>query len=127
MVLAYWGQSFTEADLATLLGTRAYGTPISNIQRLESHGYQVAFGSLTRGQLQAHLLAERPVIARVWTAMLDYWQAEISSHVVVVVGFDETHVYLNDPAYPDAPQSSVWDGFLAAWAEFDETAGVVFP
>ncbi len=127
MVLAYWGQILTEADLAALLGTRIYGTPISNIKRLQSHGYQVDFGSFTREQLQGHLLAERPVIARVWTTMLDYWSAETSSHVVVVVGFDESHVYVNDPAFFEAPQAATWDGFLAAWAEFDEIASIISP
>ena len=53
--------------------------------------------------------------------MLDYWSAEITSHVVVAVGFDETHIYLNDPALTYTPQAVGWDSFLAAWAEFDET------
>jgi hypothetical protein len=41
---------------------------------------------------------------------------------VVVVGYDESVVYLNDPAFASAPQPVVWDAFLAAWAEYDETA-----
>jgi len=58
--------------------------------------------------------------------MLDYWDSS-TSHVVVVVGFDDTHVYLNDPAMPEAPQEVLWDSFLAAWAEFDEIAVVIYP
>jgi hypothetical protein len=51
----------------------------------------------TSEELKAQRLAGRPVIVRLWTAMLDYWQLE-TSYVVVVVGFDATYVYLNDPA-----------------------------
>ena len=127
MVLAYWGHQQSEAELAELLGTRSFGTPISNVARLQAQGYRVDFGSLTTAELKAYLLANKPVMARVWTAMLDYWSAEITSHVVVVVGFDETHVYLNDPALIQAPQLTLWDSFLAAWAEFDETAVVIYP
>jgi uncharacterized protein YvpB len=127
MVLAHWGQSHSEAKLAKALGTKDFGTPISNVERLSQKGYQVDFGSLTVDQLKEHLSAGRPVIARVWTAMLDYWPGEITSHVVVVVGFDDTHLYLNDPALPKTPLSIEWDSFLAAWGEFDETCAVIYP
>jgi hypothetical protein len=43
----------------------------------------------------------------------------------VVVGYDERSVFFNDPAYPNAPQRVVWNAFLAAWAEYDETAVVI--
>lgn len=127
MTLAYWGRNLSENKLAKILGTRDFGTPISNVERLRRQGYQVEFGSLTVEALKAHLLAGRPVIARVWTKMLDYWQEEETSHVVVVVGFDDTQVYLNDPASKEVPQPTIWQSFLAAWAEFDETAAVVYP
>jgi hypothetical protein len=38
----------------------------------------------------------------VHTAFLDYWQADLA-HAVVVVGHDEEHLLLNDPAFDDAP------------------------
>ena len=65
-----------------------------------------------------------PIIVRVWTAMLDYWPVT-TSHVVVVVGYDNTFVFINDPAFAAAPQSVLWDAFLAAWAEYDETAVII--
>jgi uncharacterized protein YvpB len=55
-----------------------------------------------------------------------YWDAN-TSHVVVAVGFDDDFVYLNDPAYPPAGRAVLWDEFLAAWAEFDETAAIIYP
>lgn len=57
--------------------------------------------------------------------MLDHWQGEDSSHVAVVVGYDDEYVYLNDPAFADAPQRVLWDGFLAAWEEYDRMAAIV--
>jgi len=127
MVLAYWGQSFTEAEIAKVLGTKAYGTPISNVERFSRQDYQVEFGSFTVDHLKDSLTAARPVISRVWTDMLDYWSYEATSHVVVVVGFDDSWVYLNDPSLIEQAPPVTWASYLAAWAEFDETAVLIYP
>jgi ABC-type bacteriocin/lantibiotic exporter with double-glycine peptidase domain len=124
MVLAFLGDEQTEATLARQLGTKTYGTPVRNAERLRDKGYQVTVGSLTRVELEVYLSNALPVITRVWTAMLDYWDV-VTSHVLVVVGYDESVVYLNDPAFVSAPQPVAWDAFLAAWAEYDETAVVI--
>ncbi len=128
MVLAYWGYTVSEAGVAKILGTKPFGTPISNIKQLRQIGYQVDLASLTLAQLKAYINNGHPVITQVWTTMLDYWGWETgSSHIVVVIGFDETFVYLNDPAFVEAPRRILWDGFLAAWAEFDEMAVLIYP
>ena len=124
MVLAYLGDKRTEADLATFLGTKEYGTPIRHAERLRQDGYDVLLRPLTRIELETYINNGLPVIVRVWTAMLDYWTVT-TSHVVVVVGYDERLVFLNDPAFTSAPHRVVWDAFLAAWAEYDETAVVI--
>ena len=124
MILAYLGDERTEADLATLLGTKEYGTPIRQAERLWQDGYDVQCCQLARTDLETYLNDGLPVIVRVWTAMLDYWTIT-TSHVVVIVGYDERSVFLNDPAFSTAPQQVVWDAFLAAWAEYDETAVVI--
>lgn len=126
MVLAFWGDALSESDLARRLGTKPYGTPLFNARLLEDRDYAVQVGSLSRTMLQSHLTDGRPVIARVWTAMLEYWEV-ITSHVVVVIGYDETHVFVNDPAYAGETQAILWDAFLAAWAEYDETAVILAP
>ena len=54
---------------------------------MRDKGYDVTVGSLTRTTLESYLANGQPVIARVWTAMLDYWNVT-TSHVVVVVGYD---------------------------------------
>lgn len=64
------------------------------------------------------------MIVLVKTIFLDYWQTDLA-HAVVVVGYDDQHLLLNDPALDDAPQCATPDGFLAAWCEFDYLAGVI--
>lgn len=125
MVIAYWGREISENELVRLFESKSFGTPISNIKRLEQWGYKVGFGSLTENELKGHLLANRPIIVRVWTPMLDYWDVD-TSHVIVVVGFDETQVFVHDPAFSESPKTVSWDGFLAAWFEFDQTAAVIY-
>jgi len=124
MILSFWGDEQTEVALAKQLGTKRYGTPIANAEKLREKGYDVVVGSLTRASLENYLTHGQPIIARVWTTMLDYWDS-VTSHVVVVVGYDETMVFLNDPAFFKAPLTVSWDAFLAAWAEYDETAVVI--
>ncbi len=125
MVMAYWGREIPEKELVHLFETKAFGTPISNVKRLEKWGYRVNFGTLTENELKIQLLANRPVIVRIWTPMLDYWDID-TSHVIVVVGFDDIQVLVNDPAFAEAPKTVAWNGFLAAWVEFDQTAAIIF-
>ena len=124
MVLAYLGDERTETDLATLLDSKEYGTPIRHAERLRQDGYDVQLCQLTRTDLETYLNDGLPVIVRVWTAMLDYWTVT-TSHVAVIVGCDELSVFLNDSAFPTSPHRVVWDAFLAAWAEYDETAIII--
>lgn len=126
MILQYWGYQASETEIARHVETKSFGTAITNVIRIRRLGYQVNFGSLTQVQLETYLISGKPVIARVWADMLDYWDAA-TSHVVVVVGFDDKYIYLNDPAFAEAPRRVLWDGFLAAWAEFDETAAAIYP
>lgn len=124
MVLSHLGDERTEANLSQLLGTKAYGTPIRNAARLREDGYDVQVLQITRKDLESILEAGTPVIVRAWTTMLGYWDVT-TSHVVVVVGYDDSFVFINDPAFSNAPQQVVCDAFLAAWAEYDETAVII--
>ena len=121
MVLAYLNQPFSEATLAQILGTRPFGTPISHINKLRAYQYHIEYRPFSEAELKTYLRQDIPLIARVWTSMLTYWH-EATFHVVVVVGYDDEHVFLHDPATVVAPQIVHWDSFLAAWAECDEAA-----
>jgi ABC-type bacteriocin/lantibiotic exporter with double-glycine peptidase domain len=124
MVLAYQNRQMSEQELVKILGTRSIGTPISHVNKLQAYQYRVTFRSFSEAELKNCLLQGLPVIARVWTGMLTYW-TEDTFHVVVVVGYDDEQLYLNDPAFATAPQSATWNSFLAAWAEYDEVAIVL--
>jgi len=123
MVLSYLGQSHSEVELASQLGMTELGTPGSRLLR-SSSVLQVEFGPLTLSLVYDRLNAGTPVIALVRTLFLDYWQADLA-HAVVVVGYDDQHLLLNDPALQDAPQRATPTGFLAAWGEFDYLCGTI--
>lgn len=126
MVLAGLGQDVSEQRIARLLQTRRFGTPISRIIRLSRWGYDVSLDSFSNKRLQFNLDSHTPVIVQLWPQMMTYWTFQPSgSHVAVAVGYDDVAIYLNDPAYPTAPKQLKWDAFLAAWAEFDETAAII--
>ncbi|MBE7469330.1 MAG: hypothetical protein HS114_09375 [Anaerolineales bacterium] len=55
-----------------------------------------------------------------------YWTYSID-HAVVVVGFDENTIYLNDPAFETSPQAVSVTEFELAWMEFDYRYSVIMP
>lgn len=58
-------------------------------------------------------------VAFVKTGELPYWD-EDCDHAVVVAGLDDEVVYLNDPAFPDAPVQVPRGDFDLAWLGRDE-------
>lgn len=126
MALAYWGDPRDEAEVSALLGTKPFGTPLSRVARLKEWGIDAILVRLSRAELESLLNDGVPVIARVWTVMLDYWPVE-TSHVVLAVGYDAHNVIIHDPAYAGEARAVLWDAFLAAWAEFDEMGVIIRP
>jgi len=124
MVLAYLEQEVGEVALAAQLGTTEMGTPGNRLLRLNSAGLSVEFGPLTLPLVYDGLNAGLPVVALVRTLFLDYWQTDLA-HAVVVVGYDDEHLLVNDPDFDEAPQRATRTGFLAAWGEFDFLAGTI--
>jgi len=124
MVLAYLGRDEPYEHLVKVLGTRWFGTPADNIQRLEQIGVVVTLTELSLAEIEAHLRAKRPVVAYVDTSELPYWSVS-ADHVVVVVGIDEEQVYLNDPYFKDAPQSVSRVAFRLALLRFDNRCALL--
>ncbi len=87
--------------------------------------------------LHSYLDQGMPVIVAVETQHLPYWilQADRRSqsvrHAIVVVGMDESNrvahgmIYVNDPAFNDAPQRIHPDWFELAWLERDYQYAVI--
>ena len=62
----------------------------------------------------------------VLTGDLPYWN-ENTAHVMVAVGIDNESIYVNDPAFENAPQFIPLDYFLLAWSEFDHRCAIIKP
>lgn len=119
MVLAYFGRDEPQATLATRLGMiENVGIPISRVTRLASSTFSIEYGSEGTFHMLAHWIGQGvPVIACVQTQELGYWQGAIAQHAVVVVGLDDRHVRVVDPAQ-GAPNIVVSrDEFWLAWDE----------
>lgn len=115
MVLAYKSLNFSYKRLLQLLSVTEYGTPFSNLLRLESLKVTVIVQQRGSLQLLEELLHQNyPCIASVDTGDLPYWSTRLP-HAVVVVGIDDTYIYLNDPGFSQAPMRVTKGDFDLAW------------
>jgi len=125
MLLGHIGLSTNYDQLLKLLRvTTNVGAPASNIRRLEALGVTVIYKQGNWAELQDHLMNNRPCMTPVQTEELSYW-AEQTDHAIVVVGLDEEFIYLNDPAFPNAPIQVSRGEFDLAWLARDEAYAVV--
>jgi ABC-type bacteriocin/lantibiotic exporter with double-glycine peptidase domain len=124
MVLAYRHVPVSYRRLLRLLKTTPYGAFSSNIRELKQLGITVLYQQGSLEELGNHLNNDRPAIAFVKTYQLPYWNEE-TDHAVVVVGLDDTHIYVNDPAFPNAPTLVSRGDFELAWLEWDELYAVL--
>jgi len=118
MLFQYWNVVADYEKLKQILGTQPFGTFASQLRKLESLDLAVIYKRGTFDELFDHLSNKRPCIAFVMTGELPYWN-ENTSHAVVVVGLDDTTIYLHDPIRPAPVQVSRGD-FDLAWLEWDE-------
>jgi ABC-type bacteriocin/lantibiotic exporter with double-glycine peptidase domain len=126
MVLAFFGRQHTEAELRTLMRTDPNGTPVRRLTELTHLGFDVGFVATDISGLTAHLTLGLPPIALLCTGSLPYW-SESCDHVAVVVGVNDSCVYLNDPYFDSAPQQVSHSDFLAAWSPNACTVAIVRP
>jgi predicted double-glycine peptidase len=87
-------------------------------------GLSVSFGRGTLADLEAHLQLGEPSIVFLRTGELPYWTQD-TGHAVVVVGVDNDAVYVNDPAFDQAPHRVSRDDFVLAWLDFDYDYAVI--
>jgi ABC-type bacteriocin/lantibiotic exporter with double-glycine peptidase domain len=126
MVLAHSGQQVDYDQLLKLLQVKSYGTSGRHLKNLTALGVQIIYREGSLDELKSYLLDGKPCIALVRTAELPYWTYS-TDHAVVVVGFDDDTIYLNDPAFEAHPQSVPTTAFELAWMEFDYRYGVIVP
>lgn len=126
MILTALGASFSETELAKVMGSYSFGTPASRVTRLETLGYDVQFGSLTVAELQTGLSVGMPAIVFVRADFLP-WADFAGFHALVLVGLIEGEFVLLDPASDAQEKRLSLDGFLFAWEEFDNLAAIIWP
>jgi len=119
MAMDYIGISVSYERLLKLLHIKPFGALFSMLRELEQLGVIVVYKQGTFDELYTHLTSNRPCIAIVQTGELPYWNTA-TDHAVVVVGLDEEAVYLNDPAFDNAPIQVSHGDFGLAWFERDE-------
>lgn len=66
-----------------------------------------------------YLRADQPCIASILTGDLPYWPVNVP-HAAVVVGMEKNFVYLNDPAFVEAPVRVGRGDFDLAWLAHGE-------
>ncbi len=63
-------------------------------------------------------------MGRLQTDELPYWNDD-TLHAVLVIGLDDTDIYLNDPAFPNGPVQVSRGDFDLAWLARDEYYAVI--
>lgn len=124
MVLESLGLMYVQRGLHQLFEPTSLGVPFSRIARLQRYGLQI---DLKQGDLPDILQVidqDIPPIIFLRTGDLDYWHADVQ-HAVVVVGYDDNDMLLNDPAFPTAPQRVLVDEVMLAWDELDNFYALV--
>lgn len=124
MVLNHMGRAVSQRRLNRMLELGSIGVPLSQIHRLSSLGIVVEVSAGTISSLKQSIDNRLPVIVFVVTGHLSYWPENIQ-HAMVVIGYDDNLVFLNDPAVANAPLSVPWDEFMLAWLEFDYACAVL--
>ena len=122
MVLSYYGVEKTEKELAELCRTDPnLGTSAEGLKRAaEQLGFtvEVKNGS-TFDDIQRWLDKKVPIIVNWFTrGRIDYDDSEVpDGHLSVVVGLDDTHIYLQDPE-TGGLRKIARDDFMKAWFDF---------
>jgi uncharacterized protein YvpB len=78
----------------------------------------VVYGKTDMVGLEGMLQQGRPVIVFVRTGELPYWTYS-TNHALLVVGYDESRLYVNDPYYSEAHIAVPRGDFELAWLEHD--------
>jgi hypothetical protein len=120
MVLDYLGLAKSEDWLWQRLSTGEV-TPFPNVEILADElGLVVAFG-YWRDDLTLfgpYIEVGLPVLVAVDADVAEEWPY-FDNHAVVVVGFDDSYVYVHDPSQAETPFTVDAETFLLAWSRRD--------
>lgn len=127
MVLEFFNKTVGESELAVKLKTKPFGTHIITILSMNQiYGIKAKIEFWSLEELKAHLAKfKTPVITLVWTEYLAHW-IHGCLHSVVVVGFDNEHVIINDPNFDEKDFYIPFEDFINAWQANDGLAAIFF-
>jgi hypothetical protein len=119
MALAFFGIAKSQKQIAVQIGhIEGVGTPARNVTRLSVFGVDAQyFESGTLDNLRRGVETGAVIIVFVRTGELPYWDRD-TPHALVIVGIEADIIYVNDPAFEDAPIAMAIGDFMLAWDEF---------
>jgi len=119
MALALWGISESQSEIAAQIGhIEGAGTAAKNITRLSALGVEVEWREHgTVGEFGQAIAEDKVPVVFVRTGELPYWDQDVP-HALVIVGVEADTVYVNDPAFENAPIPIPVGDFELAWDEF---------
>ncbi len=122
MVLDYWNIRRSEEEVASACNRDPeLGTDDSSLKKAaESYGLKVEIENDASFDSIQHWLGQRvPVIVNWFTrGRVDYTNDDVSDgHYSVVVGLDDTHIYLQDPEIGSL-RKLARDDFMRVWFDF---------
>ena len=128
MVLDYHGIYRTEAEIGAVMEfDPVLGASIMNIDLLpEKWGIMTYAGEIHPEDLKREINHDKPVLVVVEAPYLPYRDASIrANHTLVVVGYDDEVVYVNDALLAEAPTAIPWKDFLKAWDGLGKFGGII--
>lgn len=126
MVLDYLGIAKSEAWLWQRLSAGEV-TPFPNVETLADElglSVEVGFWQDDLTLFAPYLESGLPVLVAVDADVAEAWPY-FDNHAVVVIGFDDTHVYLHDPSQAETPFLIDAETFLLVWSRRDYEYAVI--
>jgi hypothetical protein len=119
MALALWGISEPQSEIAVQIGhIEGAGTAARNITRLTAWGVEVEWRERgTVNELGQAITEGNVPVVFLRTGELPYWDQDVP-HALGVVGVEAGTIYVNDPAFENAPIPVPVGDFELAWDEF---------
>lgn len=131
IILDYLGcPAIDEAYLRKILKTKPIGTNIANLLFLKDEKnfkVEVLLEYMSIQDLNEHLVDEQiPLIVLVDTSFLSYHDIK-AAHAIVVVGFENDNIIVNDPWFDEKDKTIDLDEFKYAWGKFGNLAIKIHP
>jgi len=124
MALAHLNISVDYVQLLKILKVKSFGAAGQNLKYLASLGVEVIYREGSLEELKEYLLSGLPCIVLLNTVDLPHW-SYATDHALVVVGLDDSTIFVNDPAFARHPVSVPITAFELAWMTFDYRLGVI--